>query len=175
MTTPYRKKSHPSHKVESFVVEIIKEGDHARLQVKADKYFRYWIKINAKPGDEGTMKIELKRPKRSALQNAFYWVYLDLVSLSSGHTTMEIHNWAKGKFMTEGITEVFGEKVRKVKSTTDLNRSEFVEYLSQIEEHTGIPVPDPEPFSFGLTWGEYETMKRAQKGKYQKLKAKNLK
>lgn len=174
MSSPYTKKSTPSHKTESFVVEIVREGDQPRLQVKADKYLRYWLKTNAKVGDVGTLKIELKKPKRTSLQNAFYWVYLDLISVSSGHTPMEIHTWAKGKFMSEGITEVFGEKVRKVKSTTDLNRSEFVEYLSKIEEATGVPVPDPEPFSVGLTWREYEEMKQAQRQQYSKLKTKSL-
>lgn len=173
-TNPYKKKSIPSHKSESFLVRIIKEGDQPRLIVQADKYMRHWLKTNAKPGDEGSMKIELKRPKRSALQNAFYWVYLDLVSVSSGHTTDELHNWAKGKFLTKGITEVFGDKVRKVGSTTDLNRSEFVEYLARIEEATGVPVPDPEPFSIGLTWDEYKQMKQAQRSNYQKIKSKKI-
>lgn len=174
MSSPYKKKSIPSHKSESFLVRIIKEGDQPRLIVQADKYMRHWLKLNAKPGDEGTMKLELKKPKRSALQNAFYWVYLDLVSLSSGHTPMELHTWAKGKFLSKGITEVFGEKVRKVSSTTDLNRSEFVEYLSQIEEATGVPVPDPEPFSIGITWDDYNRMKQEQRQKYSKIKAKKI-
>jgi hypothetical protein len=172
MATPYVKKSIPSYKSESFLVEIVRENDQPRLIVKADKYLRHWLKEHAKPGDVGTMKIELKKPKRTSLQNSFYWVYLDLVSLSSGHTPKELHNWAKGKFMTKGISEVFGDKVRQVKSTTDLNRSEFVEYLSRIEETTGVPIPDPEPFSIGITHKEYEQLKKEQRKNYKKIKAK---
>ncbi len=173
MTTPYVKKSTPSFKSETFLVTIIKEGEQPRLIVKADKYMRFWLKNNAKPGDEGSMRIELRRPKRTALQNAFYWVYLDLIAISSGHTTDELHLWAKGAFLTTGITEVFGHKVRKVKSTTDLNRSEFVEYMSQIEEATGVPIPDPEPF-LGLTWDEYREKKQVQRQKYKNIKSKKI-
>lgn len=164
--------SNPTHKSESFLVDVTPgENGAVKLQVRAEKYLRFWLKQHAKVGDVGAMKVELRKPKRSDLQNSFYWVYLDLISLSSGHTPMEIHNWAKGKFMTEGIIEVFGEKVRKVKSTTDLNRSEFVEYLARIEETTGIPIPDPAPFNIGLTWEEYESLKRSQRSQYRKLTA----
>lgn len=174
MTTPYVKKSIPSFKSETFLVQIIREGENTRLVVKADKYMRFWLKNNSKPGDEGSMRIELRRPKRTALQNAFYWVYLDLVAISSGHEVEELHTWAKGTFLSTGITEVFGHKVRKVKSTTDLNRSEFVEYLSQIEEATGVPIPDTEPF-LGLTWDEYRDKKQIQRSNYKKIKSKKIK
>ncbi len=174
MKTPYKTKSIPDFKSETFLVDVIKDGDRPRLVVRADMYMRTWLKNNAKPGDEASMRIELRRPKRTLLQNAFYWVYIDLVSLSSGHTTDEIHTWAKGAFLSQGITEVFGHKVRKVKSTTDLNRSEFCEYMDRIEEATGVPIPDPEPF-LGLTWDEYREKKRVQRSNYQKIKAKKIK
>lgn len=174
MTTPYVKKSIPSFKSETFLVTIVKEGEQLRIVVKADRYMRFWLKNNAKTGDEGSMRLELRRPKRTALQNAFYWLYLDLVSLSSGHTVKELHNWAKGAFLTTGITEVFGHKVRSVKSTTDLNRSEFVEYLSRIEEATGVPIPDTKPF-LGLTWDEYRKKKQIQRRNYQQIKSKKIK
>lgn len=175
MTIPYRKKSIPTHKKESFSIKIFEvEQDGQKVlvaRVQAEKFYRHFMKTYAKVGMEGTLTLELKKPKRSVAQNNFYWVYMDLVSLSSGHTPQELHIWAKGKFLSKGITEIFGDKVRKVDSTTDLNRNEFGEFMARIELATGIPIPDPEPFNIGLTMDEYRRLKLDQQLKYEDMKA----
>ena len=174
MTNPYRKKSIPTHKSETFTIKIFEVDGVNIARIQAEQYYRHFMKTHAKPGQEGTLKIELKKPKRSIAQNNFYWVYLNLISISSGHNPRELHNWAKGKFLSKGITEVFGDKVRKTDSTTDLNRNEFGEYLARIELATEVPIPDPEPFNIGLTMDEYRTLKQQQKAKYEGIKAKKI-
>jgi len=86
----------------------------------------------------------------------------------------ELKAWVKGKFLSEGITEVYGDKVRVVKSTADLNISEFMELLERIEEETKIPLPKTDPFNKVLTPAEYDTLKANQKKVYERLTA-NLK
>ena len=167
----YRKKSTPTHKSESFAIKIIQTEKGLMAKISAEKYYRHFLNTYAKAGQDGVIKIELKKPKRSVSQNNFYWVYLDLISLSSGHSTDELHIWAKGKFLGKGITEVFGDKIRKVDSTTDLSRNEFAEYMARIELATEIPIPDPEPFNIALTYAEYRVIKEAQRIKYASMDA----
>ena len=174
MTTHYKQKSIPSFKSETFAIKIVTTENGLVARIQAEKFYRHFINTYAKEGMEGTLKLELRKPKRSVSQNNFYYVYLGLISLSSGHTVRELHNWAKGKFLTKGITEVFGDKVRRVESTTELNRSEFTEYLARIELQTGIPLPNPEPFNISLTWEEYKKIKEEQRVKYLNMTAKGL-
>lgn len=93
------------------------------------------------------LTIDPKEPKRSEQQNRYYWLYVEMIARETGYTPEELHSLFKGKFLTSGISEVFGEKVRRTKSTTDLKKSEFVEYIMQIEEFTGIKSPDATPYS----------------------------
>lgn len=169
MTTIYRKRSIPTHKSESFVIKIVPTNEGLVARIQAEKFYRHFINTHAKAGQEGTLKLELKKPLRSVSQNNFYWMYLGLISLSSGHTPKELHAWASGKFLSTGITEIFGDKVRKVNSTTELTIIEFAEYLARIELTTDIPLPDPEPFNLGLTNDEYYYIKMEQKSKYSRL------
>lgn len=104
--------------------------------------------LNDNDGKDIWMTLDLKKPKRSTQQNNFYWLYLEVISKESGHSVLEIHEWAKGKFLSRGIKQVFGNAVRVKKSTTELNKSEFTEYIMAIEEHTGIPAPDPKAAGF---------------------------
>jgi hypothetical protein len=135
---------------------------------------RHFFKTHCKDGDSFTETLTNKKPKRSIEQNNYYYLYLDLISSSSGHSVEELALWAKGKFLSKGITEVFGEKTRIVKSSADLNRDEFTEFLNRIEDVTEIPLPDPKPFKLGLLLDEYGKLKIEQKKKYSKMKAKGL-
>ena len=170
-----RKKSVPTFKSEKFAVRFFDSPDGLVARMEAVKYYKHFLQTYAKAGDYGVIKVEIRKPKRSELQNSFYWMYLGLVSVSSGHTPKEIHDWAKGKFLTTGILEIFGDKVRKMSSTTTLDRIEFGEYLARIEQTTGVPVPDPEPFNVGLTNAEYLELKNKQKREYESIKANPLK
>lgn len=174
MTNPYRKKSIPTHKSETFAIKIMQLGDILTARIEAENYYRHFLKTYGKIGQEGTIKITLKKPLRSQLQNNFYWAYLTLISLSCGHSPKELHKWASGKFLSKGITEIFGDKVRKVGSTTELTRNEFGEYMARIELATEIPIPDPEKFNIGLTHDEYRRVKEQQRRIYTELTAKNI-
>ncbi len=90
--------------------------------------------------------------------------------MSSGHSLREIKNWAKGKALSKGITEIFGDKVRIVKDTSELTVGEMMEFMARIECITGVPSPDPAPFKLPLSQSEWEELKAKQKRLYKRYK-----
>src|SRR3990167_11224364 len=71
-------------------------------------------------GDKVLVKCTNKKQKRTDAQNRFMHLYFTLIASSSGHTANQIKIWAKGQHLSQGITEVFGHKVRDVKETSKL-------------------------------------------------------
>lgn len=132
-------------KLTRFHVEV---GDGGFV-FKSPSHKRKWkLFLDQFKGQEVTLQIDEKKPKRSDLQNRYYWLYLTAIEDETGHEKLDLHELFKGKFISEGITEVFGEKVRKKKSTTQLTKNEFSEYIEKIERFTGIPAPDTREY-----WG----------------------
>jgi len=157
--------------VESFDINAPKVR---KIVWNAPRLIQWFLQEKAKLGDNISAKFTVKRPKRSEEQNNFFHLYLSLISISSGHTIRELKGWYKGKFLSQGISEVFGDKVRVVKSSAELNISEFCELVNLIEEFTGIPTPDPKMFNVPLTHDEYGKLKVKQKEDYQTMKIKKI-
>jgi hypothetical protein len=78
--------------------------------------------------------------KRSIKQNSFYWGHIlpiiaDCMSEDIGErvSVQECHEVLKAKFLNcEFVSKSTGELFAYVKSTTDLTRSEFTEYIDQV-------------------------------------------
>lgn len=167
-----KKKSSPSFKKIHLLGKVSLDGEKYRIAMNAPNLLQHFLKTHAKVNDDVVLEVVLKRPKRSQSQNNFLFVYLDLISLSCGHTVEELHKWVNGKLLSKGITEVFGDKVRMVGSTSDLNISEFCELINRIYEETEIPIPDPAPFKLPLTYAEYGKLRLIQEEKYKHYKNK---
>lgn len=103
-----------------------------------------------KEGENVTLLIHNRKPKRSEAQNNYYWgAFLPLISQETGEQDIDaLHELFKGLFLTTGIKQVLGKPVRKKKSTTTLNKAEFSEYIMKIEAETGVAAPPTE--SYGL-------------------------
>ena len=132
---------------QNFGAVIHKDGATSRLQVKSE--FFYQNQLNKfQDGEEVTLVIHNRKPKRSDQQNAYYWgVYLPIIAEETGERdTNRLHELFKGKFLTEGIEDVLGEKVRIKKSTTKLSKADFSKYIMAIEEFTGIQSPPTENY-----------------------------
>ena|SRR3990167_11300871 len=103
-----------------------------------------------KVGDQVTCYYTNEKLKRTEAQNRYYWgVYLPMISAETGNDIDDLHILFKGKFLSKGIVEVLGHKVRKAKSTTELTAGQFSEYISRIEELTGVLAPPTEEFVLG--------------------------
>jgi len=167
-------KRNPTYQSQSFlgVVSFDPATKQVRVALNSPQLYQHFLKTVCKLGDVVSLYITSKRPKRSIAINRYYHLYLSLIALSSGHTIKELKFWVKGRFLTIGITEVFGVKTRITKSTADLHTGEFLELLDNIEFETGVPLPNTEPFNKALTPKEFEALKVNQKKIYQRLTTK---
>jgi len=165
-----RKKTYPSNKSVHLLGRVVSNDGKLKVKLNGPQYLDHFLKTHTKVGDIILMVVTAKRPKRSQSQNNFLFVYLDLISLSCGHSVEDLHRWVNGYILGQGITEVFGLKVRVVGSTSGLNISEFCEMINRIFEETDIPIPDPGPFNLPLTYDEYGKLKLAQQALYRKMK-----
>jgi len=117
------------------------------LAVESKRWYQHCL--NKFPdGTKVTLEVHTRRAKRTEAQNRYYWgVYLPLIAEQTGeHDLDALHELFKGKFLTEGIVEVLGQKVRKKKSTTELGVGEFCEFIMNIEELTQVAAPPTENY-----------------------------
>jgi len=135
---------------ERFAGVIEKVDGKKKLTLKSPRWYHFQIS-KFKEGQEVTLVIHTRKPQRSEQQNRYYWgVYLPMVSEHTGEPDLDkLHELFKGKFLTKGVFEVLGEKVRLKKSTTELGVGDFCSYILDIETLTGVKAPPTE--NFGLT------------------------
>lgn len=144
------KREHAPQVVETkdFSAKVVLDTDgKQKLQINAPVWYRHQLQ-KLRLGETVTLYVSSRRPKRTIQQNRYYWgVYLPLIAEETGEQNLDaLHKLFTGKFLSEGITEVLGEKVRMVRSTTSLSKSEFAEYIMAIEGETGIESPPVENY-----------------------------
>lgn len=101
------------------------------------------------------IKIEKFKKKRSTQQNRFYYgVIIPIVQnclKEAGHimTNESTHDLIKLKFLKETlfVNETTGEVIERIKSTTELSTSQFMDLLAEINnftfEYFGVTLPSP--------------------------------
>ena len=90
-----------------------------------------------------------KKPrKRSVPQNRLYWLWIACIADETGNDREDIHRVLAGKFLPSTVVEVMGEKVRRVASTSSLDKEAFTAYLDKIAafvaSELGITLTSPE-------------------------------
>ena len=92
--------------------------------------------------------VKLVRNKRSLNQNSYYWgVVIKILAELTGYGGTEMHDILRAKFLS-GSGELGNEIIKFSRSTTELDTSEFEEYLTDIREWSSsmmdcfIPLPD---------------------------------
>lgn len=131
----------------SFSAVVYKVDGKSTLTIKNKKYYQHELD-KFKEGTIVTLDVSTRKLKRTEQQNKYYWgVYLPLIASETGEQDLDaLHELFKGKFLTEGIVEVLGEKVRKKKSTTGLSIGEFCNYIMAIQNLTNIPAPPTDDY-----------------------------
>lgn len=165
-----KKKSYPTNKNVHLLGKVVKVDDELKTKLNSPQYLQHFLKMHTHEGDDILLVVTAKRPKRTDRQRNFMFVYLDLISLSCGHTVEELRQWATRTILSTGIVEVFGTKVRMATSESDLNISEFTEFINRIFDETEIPIPDPAPFNLPMTYDEYGKLRLEQRESYAKMK-----
>ena len=106
-------------------------------------------------GKQIVIKIEKAKKKRSTQQNRFYYgVIIPIVQnclKEAGHimTSESTHDLIKLKFLKEAlfVNEETGEVIERIKSTTELSTSQFMDLLAEINnftfEYFGVTLPSP--------------------------------
>ena len=137
----------------SFAGEI-KERDGNRYWEPTSPFWYQHELRKYQVGDKVTCYYTNEKPKRTEQQNRYYWLYLNLISTETGNDIDDLHTLFKGMFLSKGVVEVLGHKVRQAKSTTELNVSQFTEYIQRIEELTGVLAPPTEDYVLDKKEGE---------------------
>ena len=90
-----------------------------------------------------TFRLSLPENKRSSRQNSYYWLYLGVIEAETGNDANDLHEYFKRIFLKPKFITVMGEEIKVPKSTKDLNKVEFGEYLDKICAKTNVLLPDP--------------------------------
>lgn len=119
--------------------------ENRKLKLDLRDRFQEWL--DQLDGREISLWIKPRRKVRTLSQNAYYWVVLEIISKSTGHTPEELHEIFKRSFLPPRITVWRGKNIYMPKTTTILTKSEFGEYLEKIireaaEMSIVIPPPD---------------------------------
>ena len=91
--------------------------------------------------------IEIPKSTRSLSQNNLYWHYLSVIEAETGNTAEELHEYFRrtllpAKFITIEI-DGKNKEIKIPRSTTELSKIEFGEYLDKICAETNVPIPNP--------------------------------
>lgn len=125
-------------KISRFVVDI-KEG---KILFKSESHKHLWNKFLQQFNGKHSLEINSVKKTRSTEQSRYYFFYIGLIEDETGMDKDSLHELFKKKFLTQKITELYGEKVQVTKSTTELSRGAFCEYLLNISILTGVELPD---------------------------------
>lgn len=129
----------------TFIVVAVRDGklDPSKAQKKVISAF-------VRRFEGKTVRVALSTPTktRSTNQNSYYWgVVLTMIASETGHTTEEIHEFMKLKFLPREYVSLGGETIQLTKSTTVLSTFGMEEYLEQVRIfaalHLNILIPLP--------------------------------
>lgn len=117
------------------------------LVVNSQRWYQHQLN-KFRENEPVTLVIHNRRAKRTEQQNKYYWgAYLPLIAEETGEKDLDrLHELFKGKFLTEGVVEVLGEKVRMKRSTTELGVGDFCQYILDIQNLTNVEPPPTENY-----------------------------
>lgn len=119
-------------------------GEINNKKVKLNNPAKFREYVNLLEGKIIQLEIKKKRKIRSLSQNSLYWVWLGIISDSTGYYTEELHSSFKAMFLTDRT-----QKIPLVRSTTALNSAQFTQYLDKIDNQArdlGITLPSPDDY-----------------------------
>ena len=102
---------------------------------------------------KGRVKIIIKKirkarttgqPGEKSNMNGYYWIYLTVIATETGDNINDLHEFFKRKLLPPRFTKVLEKNIKLPSTTTNLTGLEMWNYMLEIENLTGIPIP-PHP------------------------------
>jgi hypothetical protein len=66
-----------------------------------------------------------------------------MIEAETGNNANDLHEYFKRVFLTPRFIKVMGKEIKIPRSTTDLNKAEFFDYLDKICAESGVAIPNP--------------------------------
>lgn len=99
-----------------------------------------------KENDGKEFRIEQLVRTRSLSQNNLYWMYLEIIERETGNNANDLHEYFRRVLLSPKMLKVMGKEIKVPKSTTELKKNEFSDYMEKICAETGVPIPDTENY-----------------------------
>lgn len=93
-----------------------------------------------------TFRITEVIPTRSINQNRLYWLYLEEIERETGNSANDLHELFRRTLLTPKFITVLGKEIKIPRSTTELTKTTFAEYMEKICAETGVEIPDAETY-----------------------------
>jgi len=107
-----------------------------------------------------TIEVKEYKPKRTNLQNRFYWAILNFIQSETGNDKDILHEFFKNQFLSKKRFEVFGIEFDADVSTTKLDKKEFTRYIELIRvfaaQELELNIPDMSDKDFDNFLKHYE-------------------
>lgn len=114
---------------------------------KFPKRFREFVSATFKEGQEILITVRPRKKNRTLKQNAYYWLVLNVIADYTGHSSDELHEIYKHKFLPRRVITYQYDQIELPGTTTVLTTDQFGEYLDRIIAEAGtmgVTVPIPE-------------------------------
>ena len=99
-----------------------------------------------KENDGKEFRIEPLTKTRSLSQNNLYWMYLEIIERETGNNANDMHEYFRRVLLSPKTLKVMGKEIKIARSTTELKKHEFSDYMDKINALVNIPIPDTESY-----------------------------
>lgn len=128
----------------TFLAKLNKNGLDWETEYQASRWMDFVSRNQNK-----WVRIEPVKSGRSLRQNNYYWLVLETIANHTGHYAEELHRLFKGLYLPQKKLTYKGKDYQMSGSTTELSKSDFVEYMFKIQAEAaslGVILPDPKDF-----------------------------
>ena len=109
-------------------------------------------------GKSYDVSIKLHRAKRSSDSNRLYWAWIGIIANETGNEKEVCHKFFAKKFLGYDVREFGSDKIAVVKSTSNLDTSQFSDYMNQVSafaaQELGIVLPSPDDQLYSMMTNE---------------------
>lgn len=130
-----------------FRAEIVSDNGQNKLKVVTETLYKRLID-SLRLGTKLQVILVEEKNKRSISQNNYYWQYLTIIGNETGELPNELHEICKREFLPPVFKTIMGKEYKLPRSTTELSKHEFSEYMDKICAWSEVPLPDPQAVGY---------------------------